>query len=88
MDFLEPHEIFETPKALMHQGRVAIGKHSDHVNRIIDQYRTYTTTKTMPTILVNRHTNVIKQFNKNFTRETDTYSRQSYYTASRMGGPA
>ena len=36
---------------------------------------TYTTTKTLPTVLISKHTNIIKQFRKNFTRETDAYSK-------------
>ena len=88
IDFLEPHEIFETPKQLIRQNRVDIGQHSAAVSREINKYPTYTTTKTLPMVLQNKHRNIIKQFQKNFTRETDAYSRHSYTVASRVGGPA
>ena len=41
----------------------------------MNKYPTYTTTKTLPMGLVNQHTNIIKQFKKNFTRESDAYSK-------------
>ena len=34
-DFLQRHEIFETPKQLQRVAQVAIGKHSDQVNRVM-----------------------------------------------------
>ena len=34
--FLDRHEIFETPKQLQSKAQVAIGKHSDAVNKILD----------------------------------------------------
>lgn len=34
--FIDRHEIFETPKQLQSKAQVAIGKHSDAVNRILE----------------------------------------------------
>lgn len=72
---LERQELFETPKMMHQKTRVAIGKHSDAIYREVVKFPTYTTTKTLPTVLINQHTNIIKQFKKNFTRETDAYSK-------------
>ena len=75
----------------MHQKtRLAIGKHSDAVNREVNKFPTYTTTKTLPTALINQHTNIIKQFKKNFILETDAYSKHlinsSVSGISKLGG--
>ena len=60
VEHLERHEIFETPKQMHQKTRLAIGKHSDAINREVNKYPIYTTTKTLPTVLINQHTNIIK----------------------------
>ena len=52
-DNLARHEIFETPNMMHQKTRLAIGKHSDAVNREVAKFPTYTTTKTLPTVLIN-----------------------------------
>jgi len=49
----------------------------------MNQYGTFTTTKTLPTALINAHSNIIKQFKKNFTRETVAYSKHCISVSSK-----
>ena len=56
---------------------------------IINKYRVYTTKKTMPTVLVTQHANMVRSFKNNFIKESDVYSRHLVNTsmsgASRLG---